>query len=122
MEEVLSRAREREREYDWFGAVECYQKVVSLRREEICECMGHALFRVAMQAESVGEFRTRCGEAIQCYKKAKNSYDELDSPPRKNGVLRCESMIAFLRYWLASELSERRRLVKLSWKLAARAL
>jgi len=129
VEEVLSQAREREQEYEWLEAIECYRKTrslaakrISLRKGEICEAMGYAFFRAAMQAENVGQFRTRCAETVECYEEARDSYDELDSPLTKGRVLRCKSMIAYLNYWLASELSERRRLIELCWGLAKEAL
>lgn len=129
MEEVLSQARKREQEYEWLEAIECYQKTnnlspkrISSRKGEICEAMGYAFFRAAMQAENVGQFRTRCAEAVECYEKARDSSDEPESPLTEGRVLRCKSMIAYLNYWLASELSERRRLIELCWGLTKEAL
>jgi len=129
VDDVLRQAREREQEYEWLGAIECYQKTRSLaakrissRKGEVCEAMGYAFFRLAMQAENVGQFRKRCAEAVECYEKASDSCDELDSPLTEGRVLRCKSMIAYLNYWLASELSERRRLIELCWGLTKEAL
>jgi len=125
LETILSQAREREREYDWLGAVGSYQKALGLVSEqdflkigEIYEGLGYAFHRVAMQAESVDEFRDRMRQAVVNYEKAKGFYGksaELGKTPR---MFRCDAMIAYLSHWLASEVLEKKRLLDECWKLA----
>jgi tetratricopeptide (TPR) repeat protein len=129
LEEVLGRAGERSREYDWLGAIECYRRVSTQtsesapsRKAETRELMGQAYFRAAMQAESVSDFRLRCADAVQCYEEARGSYAEPDSPITAGRILRCKSMISYLHYWLSFSVAERRNLIELSWKLTKESL
>jgi hypothetical protein len=129
MEGSLSQAEKQEQSCDWLGAIECYENAIGmptvtnpLEKIEIRERLSHAFFRAAMQAENSSEFRRRCAKAIECYEEARNSYKEFDSSSTAGRVLRCESMIALLRYWLAPKSSDRRTLIELCWELTNKAL
>jgi tetratricopeptide (TPR) repeat protein len=126
---ILGKARKCEERYAWLEAIRFYTKALDMVPErgseqtgEIGERLGYAWYSFAMQAENVGQFRKRCAEAVECYEKARDSCNELDSPLTEGRLLRCKSMIAYLNYWLASELSERRRLIELCWGFAKEAL
>ncbi len=79
VEAFLSQAEEREKLYNWLGAAEFYEKTFdsasradSLKLGQIQERTGYALYRAAMQAESVDEFRERMPGAVACYERAKS--------------------------------------------------
>ena len=120
---------EQEREYNWLGAFESYRKALGLvpeqdysRMGEIYERLGYASYRAAMQAESVNEFKTRCTQAIENCKKAKELYGRLGESGKKPRMLRCDAMIAYVGYWLASEVPEKKRLIDECWRLTKEAL
>jgi len=129
MERILSQAMEREREYDWLGAIAFYERALGLVPEtdffkmgEIQERVGYAFYRAAMQAESVTEFRDRMSQAIAHYGTAKESYERMSEPGKTPRMLRCDAKIAYVSYWLASEAVEKKRLVDECWRLTKETL
>jgi len=115
MEEILNQAERLEKEYDWFGAVESYEKALNLlseddfsRKGDTHERLGYAFYRAAFQAESNDEFRQRLRQAIADYEKAKESYQQLNDPAKTGKVFRCDAMNAYIGYWLAAEASEKK--------------
>jgi len=129
LEQVLGKAAEREREYDWLGAAEFYGKALnlvsetdSLKMGEVQERIGYAFYRAAMQAESVTEFRDRMSQSVAHYEKAKESYENMSDPGKTSRILRCDATIAYIGYWLASEAPEKKRLLEDCWRLAKESL
>jgi len=126
---ILSCAKEKEQEFDWCGAIESYSEALSLMSQqdlaekgEIVERLGYASFRFAFQAESKDEFKERLKQAILSYEKAKKTYEKLTESVETPRTLRCEAMIAYLRYWLSSETDKKRRLIDRCWKLTQETL
>jgi hypothetical protein len=126
---ILSQAREREREYGWLGAAESYIKALGLTSEqdfsklaEVQERIGYAFHRAAMQAEGVEEFRERMLQAVENYEKAKEFYGRLSGEGITPRMLRCEAMIAYTGYWLASNVPEKKRLLAECWQRTKDAL
>jgi hypothetical protein len=118
-----------EKEYDWLGAAESYEKALNLLSEDdfskmggIHECLGYALYRAAFQAESNDEFRQRLHQAIADYDKAREHYQRLNELKKTGTVLRCDAMITYIGYWLALEASEKKRLVDECWALTKASL
>ncbi|NIV43591.1 hypothetical protein GWN49_01665, partial [Candidatus Bathyarchaeota archaeon] len=76
---VLAQGEDREKQYDWLGAVESYVKAQTsvLKQEnfqkagEIQERIGFCFQNAAMQAESREEFREKMQLSIEAYKKAR---------------------------------------------------
>jgi len=128
-EVILSQAKEKEREYDWLGAAESYSKALGLMSEqgflkidEIYEQLGYAFYRAGMQVENVTEFRGRMSQSVAHYEKAKESFEKTSDIGKTPRILRCDAMIAYVGYWLASEVPEKRRLLEDCWRLAKECL
>ena len=128
MEEILHQAERLEKEYEWLRAADSYEKALKLlpendfsKKGETYERMGYAFYRFAFQAESNDEFRQRLRQAMLNYEKAKKSYEKL-SDIEKARTMRCEAMMALMGYWLATEASEKKKLLNDCWKLAKGAL
>jgi len=126
---LLSRAKDREREYDWSTASGIYAKILEsqstlgpLQRGEVEEARAHASFRFAFQADTNEEFRERMKAAISQYTKAKDTYLGSDEKTSLALHRRCDSMIAYLSYWLTSKVAERKRTINESWRLAKESL
>jgi len=129
VEFFLSQAGEREKKYDWLGAAEFYGKALnlvpktdSLKFGQVQERVSYAFYRAAMQAESVTEFRGRMNQSVAHYGKAKESFEKMGESGKTPRVLRCDAMIAYIGYWLASEVFEKKRLVDECWRLTKEAL
>ena len=125
----LSQAKERERVYDWLGAAEFCVKALNLVSEtdflklgQVQERMGYAFYRAAMQAESVDEFKERMRLAVANYEKAREFYGRLSERGKTSRMLRCDAMIAYMGYWLASEVSEKKKQLDECWTLTKEAL
>lgn len=125
----MSQAREREREYDWLGTIDSYMKALDFVSEqdfskmaEAYERLGYAFHRLAMQGESTDEFRERTHQAIANYEKAKKFYGKLAEAEKSPRTLRCDAMIAYLGYWLAPEVLEKKKLLDNCWRLTQEAL
>jgi len=129
LEEILHQADQLEKEYDWLGASESYQTTLRLlpendfsRRAEIEEHLGYSFYRAAFQVERNDEFRQRLRQAIAEYEKAKEDYERLNASKMTGMVLRCDAMNAYMDYWLASEASEKKRLLGGCWRLTQHSL
>ena len=126
---ILRLAKEKEREHDWLGAVESYRNgLASVSQEdfsglgEMHERLGYALSRVAMQADNAGEFRERMHEAILSYEKAREAYLKSSGQEKNPKTVRCDAMKAYIGQWLATEVSEKKRLLNECWNLAEESL
>jgi hypothetical protein len=129
MKQFLSQAMEREKNYDWLGAVEFYEKALGLLHEldflklgEVRERIGYVFYRAAMQAERINQFRERMREAVANFEKAKEFYGRSSDTRKVSRMLRCDAMIAYVGYWLASEVHEKKRLLDDCWQLTKGAL
>ncbi len=129
VEEILAQASKLERKYRWFRAIRSYKKALFLvperdvwRRGEIHELLGYAFLRIAMQAESIEEFKTRCAQSIEYYEKAKELYGKKSGSTEKPLILRCNAFIAYLIHWLKSEVREKERFLDECWRATKEAL
>src|SRR5208337_3551625 len=129
VEEILHRAEQLEKEFDWVGAAESYDKALNLlpqddfsRKGGIHERLAYASYRFAFQAESKDEFRQRLSLAIRNYEKAKEVYQKLNEPAKTGRILRCDAMVAHMGYWLSSEVLEKKKLLDECWRRTTEAL
>jgi hypothetical protein len=129
VEEILGQAERLEKDYDWLGAAESYENALKLLPEndystkgETYEWLGYAFYRAAFQAESNDDFRQTLRKAVADYEKAKENYQRLNDPTKTGRMLRCEAMIAYMGYWLASEASEKKSLLGECWRLTQDSL
>lgn len=129
MEELLRQAEGLEKKYDWCGAAKCYEKALGLMPEhdfsmkgETHERLGHAFYRAAFQVESNSEFLERMRQAAAVYEKAKEFYGKSTESVKTPRMLRCDAMIAYMGYWLASEASEKKKLLDECWRVGKEAL
>ena len=120
---VVAQAGEREKDYHWLEAIDLYNQALHVvEKGEVQEKVGYAFYRAAMQAESVDEFRERMRQAATNYEKAKELYGMVGEQGKKPRMLRCDAMIAYVGYWLASEVAEKKRLLDECWRITKEAL
>jgi len=129
VEQILGKAAENEKRYDWLGAVEFYGKALRLVPEadplklgQVQEKVGYAFYRAAMQAENPEEFRERMQRAIEAYKKAQGLYERLTDKRNAARMFRCEAVTKYLGYWLTPVPSEKRELLDDCLELEGKAL
>ena len=121
MEEVLHQAEQSEKEYDWLGAADLYEKALKLlpeddysKKGEIHERRGYAFYQASFQAESQEEFKNRMRQSAGDYEGAVESYGKMQGTIPGN--LRCQAMIAYANYWLAGEVPDRKRFLDECWR------
>jgi len=129
VEEILHRAERLEKEYDWVGAADSYEKALNLLPQddfskigEIHECLGYASYRAAFQAERNDEFNVRMSQAVAAYEKANRCNERLNEPVKTRRILHCNAMIVYVGYWLASESAEKKKLLDECWKIEKEAI
>jgi KaiC/GvpD/RAD55 family RecA-like ATPase len=129
VEEILHQAEQSEKNYDWLGATESYKKALNLlseddfsRKGDITERLGYAVYRAAFQAENNNMFRERMRQSVANYQGAKEFYGRLNEQARAPRTFRCDAMIEFAGHWLASQASEKKKLLDECWRLTKESL
>ena len=128
VEEILGKAKEEEGRYEWLKAADCYRKALTavaetdfLRKGEISERLAYAMYKAAFQAENSNEFKERMQQVVEEYGKTKQFY-AMGVESKTPQAFRCDAMIALAGHWIASEASERKRLLEECWRLTKTAL
>ena len=112
IEGLLRKAKELEKKYEWLEAVTIYEQVLRIaERGEFLERIGFCFHRAAMQAKTQKEFRDRMHQAIKVYRNAHRIYEKLADKQKVARMFRCEATINYLKYWLTSDPSEKRKLL-----------
>ena len=108
---ILSQAEEREKGYDWVGALELYRTALSKvpaqnesKIAEIQELMGYGFFRAALQADSVEEFKKLMQASFESYGKAVGFFEKVE-PARG---LYCKAMARYSNFWLVEDPSKKK--------------
>jgi hypothetical protein len=129
VDEILGEAARLEKEYEWLQASGLYEQALGMvdegdhfKRGEVQEKIGHSLHRAAFQAESLEEFREKMGLAVEAYEKAHDLYERLTDERGAPWMLRCGAMSRYLSYSLASDTSEKKRLLDECLELEENAL
>jgi len=129
LQHFVAQAKEKEKNYYWLEAADLYNEALQvvekgefLRKGEIQEKVGYAFYRAAMQAENVDEFRERMRQAAANYVKAKELYGMVGEQGKTPRMLCCDAMVAYVGYWITSEIPEKKRLLDECWRTAKEAL
>jgi hypothetical protein len=119
IEEILGEATRLEKEYEWLQASELYEQALGMvdeedhfRRGVVQEKIGHSLHRAAFQAESREEFLERLGKAVEAYETARGLYEKVADERGAGWVLRCGAVARYIEHWIATDPSEKRRLLE----------
>jgi hypothetical protein len=124
LEAILGRSREQEKLFDWLGATESVKDALrlvpeheGLKKAELHERLGYGFFRAAMQADSVEEFKKRIRLSVECYEKAGEWYDKVQSA----AGLYSRAMTRYCDFWCADEASRKKELLDDCWRLMKEA-
>ncbi len=128
LEEIAAQAARQERTYDWTGASQSYRKTLSMLNQHessaagaVCERLGYASFRAAMQAKNREEFNEKMKQAIRAYEEALEFYDRSETK-HEGKVFRCKALSNYLWYWLVPSPAEKRKLLDECLDMEERAL
>ncbi|MCW4027430.1 MAG: hypothetical protein NWE76_08115, partial [Candidatus Bathyarchaeota archaeon] len=118
-----------EKKYEWLEAADVYDRALGtvdegdhFRKSEVQEKIGRSLHRAAFQAESREEFLERLGKAVDAYEAARGFYDSVADERGAPWMLRCIALSKYLRHWMTSDPSEKRRLLDECLELEENAL
>ncbi len=128
LERLFSEAEDCGKRYDWLKEAGLYRKAIDLAEkgnpsifEELYEKLGYSLYRASFQEETLDAFRTRGSEALESYQKARDLCVDSNhaSIARRQ---RSEAMISLISYWLASDVSEKKKNIDECWNHAEKSL
>ena len=126
----LAQVEEKEKTYDWLGAVKFYKKALAqvlkqkdfLKAGEVQERIGYCFHRAAFQAETQEEFKERMQQAIEAYEKARGFYEKLNGRKKAGRIFRCDAVAKSIASWFASDPSKKRKLLDGCLELEGKAL
>ena len=128
-EESLRQALNLQGEYKWLSAADVYARVLKetpaeapLTRADLLEKQAYALHKAAMQADTLDAFRDLNKKSAEFYQKTKEAAGVPGSPVGQATGIRCDAMMAMIRYWIAETASDKKLHVDDAWKLAKEAL
>lgn len=130
VEEILSKAKEREKDYEWAKAAKLCKRALcavgkegSLKKGQILESIGYSLQQAAFQAETQEEFRGHMQHAVEAYEKAVELFKRVEEAKKSSAeILHCRAMIAYIGHWLAPNPGTKRELLDECWRLEKEAL
>ena len=121
--------REKEKRFDWLGAASDYENALKLipkegskRIADTLERKAYALYKAALQSETVDEFHDRANRAAKCYAEAKDAQLKVDGPESRARTDRCDAMLAFMKFLRSADGVERKRHSDDSWRLAKESM
>jgi tetratricopeptide (TPR) repeat protein len=119
VEEILHQTEQLEKDYDWLGATELYQKALKLlsandfsRMGQICERLGTAFYRAAMQAERQEKFRQGMQLCTMSYDKAATCHEKSEDLNETASMFRCKAMVKLANYWSESEAGKKKHFLE----------
>ncbi len=107
-------------------ATEFYQKALDTnpddsKRGEVRERMAYALYKSAMQAGNLDEFRDRIRQATSGFERASELFGKTVAS-RRPVKIRCEAMSKFMGFWLATGAGEKKKFLDETWTLTKESL
>ena len=132
LEYLLGQAKEQEKEYEWLGAVDFYQKALTsaldskdfFKAGEISERIGFCYRRAAYQAENSENFKTQIHLAAELYSKAAELFEnsEVTNKVKLAKINHCKASRFYANSELATDPSEKKRLLDESRQMMEVAL
>jgi len=125
-----TRAKQKERRYDWFGAAIDYNKSVKahlasknfLWAGEVQRRIGLCFHRAAFLAETLKEFQKRIESATDAYQRGVEIFGKMGNRQREARISGCKAKGMYVRLWIERDVSARRRLLHRCCVLAEKAL
>ena len=130
VESILNKAGEHERNYDWKGAKQLYETILSSTSQKkdltqsaaIAEKIAFCQEKAALQAKNPEEFRQLAEDAVRFYEKAAGLYVKSKSAQGQTKSLDQKAKAEYINSWLATDLSEKKTQLDNCLKLHERAL
>ena len=114
---LLDNAKEQEKKFSWLEASKSYEQAVNSESmtqpvmAETWERIGFCYDFASRQAETVGEFKKLRQFAAEAYQNTARILESEDYQKYQGEIERCNALAHYIRSWLASDPSERRRML-----------
>jgi len=115
---ILRKAAEQEKEYYWFDAAKSYKQALDINSEdglfaaETWEKMGFCYNQASKQAKNPDDFREIRQSAVEAYWNAAELFGKENSLKSKGKSAQCKAIAEYVRSWLASGPSEKRKILE----------
>ena len=129
-DEWSTRAKEKEKRYDWFGAAIDYRKSMRahlasknfLQAGEVQERIGLCFYRAAFQAGTLKKFQMRIKAAADAYQRGVEIFRKMGAPKREARISSCKAKGTYAKLRIERRVSAKRRLFHRCCVLAKKAL
>ena len=129
MENILKRAQEAEKKYDWLLATQGYEEAIFIATEEndwlkavqLSDQLGFCFFRAAFQAEGPSEFREHIKLAVKAYEKGSGLL-EATGNGCQTWTQHVEALAVYTRSYLEITAHKRQKLLAEWWILENQVL
>jgi len=114
---AIEKAKEQEKKYDWFEAAKSYEQVFHYESipvsfaAETWERLGFCYSRASTQAEDQEEFKKIRQLAFEAYKNAARLFEKEEGIKNQGKSAQCNAVAEYVRSWLASDSSEKRKML-----------
>jgi len=140
IEAILRQAKEKEREYEWLGAIDSFKKALgsegthayeqALQVEsrtlsvaaETWERIGFCYSRASTQVEDLEEFKKLRQLAVEAYRSAAKLFEKEDSLKNQGKSAQCNAIAEYVLSWLASSPSEKKEMLDECLKFGKKSL
>ncbi len=127
LETILKNAEENEREYRWLEAAKSYESALDPKSQTISfvaetwQRMAFCYERASRQAKDIGKFKKLRQLAVDAYKNAAKLFEKEDLKNMGKSA-QCNALAEYTRSWLASNLSEKEKMLNACRALGNKAL
>jgi len=114
---VMEKAEEQEKKYDWLEAAKCYEQALHFESiavsfaAETWERIGFCYSRASTQTEDLEEFKKIRQLAAEAYRNAAKLFEKVDGWKNQGRSAQCYAVAEYVRSWLASNSSEKRKML-----------
>ncbi len=113
----IEKAKEKEREWNWREATRLYEQelqsesLADFCAAELWERLGFCYSRASRQAKDLEEFKKLRQQAVEAYKSAAEIFEKEGSLKSQGRSAQCNAIAEYLHSWLASDPSEKRKML-----------
>jgi len=117
MNASIEKAKEKEREWNWREATRLYEQelqsesLADFCAAELWERLGFCYSRASRQAKDLEEFKKLRQQAVEAYKSAAEIFEKEGSLKSQGRSAQCNAIAEYLHSWLASDPSEKRKML-----------
>jgi len=116
LQTVFKKAEQQEKNYEWLEAAESYEQALQSKSKtvspaEIWEKIGFCYNLASRQTENIEEFKKIRQQSSEAYENAAKLYEKEGNMKNQGKVAQCNALAEYVRSWLASDPSEKRKML-----------